>query len=296
MRLVKQVMFIFLMALLLIGVSGCKADTIYIGNVANESSDVTQEFTGNIQLELSNVNQATIGELYIGSVQILVDGEYVAYDKAQIESISKDFVSSFSIDNMRGWDGKQYQYALIGHYNQDYTDQSILWRILGIKNGKALLLSEYVLDVQPFDYSSNEWKKSDIYDWLNSDFFEKAFSNEEMNAIIQGSEIGTVFLLSRFELTDTAYGFNKDYKSTDSNRRTKGTPWVFDRGSWEKGSYVNYYTRSQSGDEVDTVISNGKIEATRISREDIGIRPAIWVDLSKITFTSGQGTVIYPFQ
>lgn len=56
-----------------------------------------------------------------------------------------------------------------------YQGEAIEWRVLDKKGDKVLLLSEYGLDIQPFDTSDVSrvlWKDSTMRKWLNNDFFE----------------------------------------------------------------------------------------------------------------------------
>lgn len=60
-----------------------------------------------------------------------------------------------------------------------YQGEAIEWRVLDKKGDKVLLLSEYGLDIQPFDTSDVSrvlWKDSTMRKWLNNDFYDNAFS------------------------------------------------------------------------------------------------------------------------
>lgn len=68
-----------------------------------------------------------------------------------------------------------------------YQGEAIEWRILDKKGGDVLLLSEYGLDAQPFDDSGKGrvlWEDSSIRKWLNNDFYNSAFSEEERENIV----------------------------------------------------------------------------------------------------------------
>lgn len=52
---------------------------------------------------------------------------------------------------LRGYEkGAGYQYVLLGEYpyEKDGTIAPVLWRILDVENGRALLLTEYIIDTQ----------------------------------------------------------------------------------------------------------------------------------------------------
>ena len=74
-----------------------------------------------------------------------------------------------------------------------YQGEAIEWRVLDKKGDEVLLLSEYGLDAQPFDTSGKErvlWKDSTIRKWLNNDFYNSAFSEEEKENIVLSSSEG----------------------------------------------------------------------------------------------------------
>ena len=80
-------------------------------------------------------------------------------------------------------------HVFFGHYEQDNDlnngPEPIEWRVLEVKGNEMLLLSEYILDAQPFneEKAGNLWESSSLRTWLNRDFIDNAFSNEGVAAI-----------------------------------------------------------------------------------------------------------------
>lgn len=80
-------------------------------------------------------------------------------------------------------------HVFFGHYEQDNDlnngPEPIEWHVLEVKGNEMLLLSEYILDAQPFNEATagHVWASSSIREWLNKDFFQKAFSDNETHAI-----------------------------------------------------------------------------------------------------------------
>lgn len=78
-----------------------------------------------------------------------------------------------------------------GSYEQDRDKENgkepIIWRVLAIEDGKALLLSEYVLD--QINYHSVKenvtWETSDLRKWLNGEFYNDSFNVDEKDRIIE---------------------------------------------------------------------------------------------------------------
>lgn len=97
-------------------------------------------------------------------------------------------------------------YVTFGSYEQDSDlsngKEPIEWLVLEAKDGKAFLLSKYVLDGRPYDtnfdldaeitaaiggkpYSYRAtWEKSTIRTWLNEEFYNTAFNSSEQESIL----------------------------------------------------------------------------------------------------------------
>lgn len=91
--------------------------------------------------------------------------------------------------------------------------------MLAEKDGKALLISKYCLNCRPFHDDRHEasvtWENSSLRSWLNTIFYDNAFSEEEKERIIattvetdknpsfetdpSGDTTNRVFLLSAVE-------------------------------------------------------------------------------------------------
>ena len=140
---------------------------------------------------------------------------------------------------------REDNYIYFGLYPQGTNGEiePIKWRILSEENGEALLLSEYILDAHRFDEESNNYKDSEIRKWLNNDFYNKAFNDNEKQIILTieytcGNMQDKVFLLSVREVTNPKYGFNEDIDYCDNQRVKKPTAYAIKQG-------------------VDTFIENG---------------------------------------
>jgi len=71
--------------------------------------------------------------------------------------------------------------------NQDITDgaEPIEWYVLDVKDGRALLLSKYILENMPYHKYKEEisWKNCTLREWLNGVFYDSAFNDEEKKRI-----------------------------------------------------------------------------------------------------------------
>jgi hypothetical protein len=115
-------------------------------------------------------------------------------------------------------------YVTFGIYEQDNDTENglepIKWQVMDISDGKALLVSCYILDNVEYNESegiygdgsseSLPWSSSYIYNWLNDDFMNLAFSENERSVIVDITDYssdneevdvkGNVFLLSYEEV------------------------------------------------------------------------------------------------
>ena len=75
-------------------------------------------------------------------------------------------------------------YVAFGTYPQTAagTDKTpIEWLVLDRDGNKALIISRYGLDAQPYNTKCTDitWEKCTLRTWLNSTFMNKAFTSEE---------------------------------------------------------------------------------------------------------------------
>ncbi len=77
-----------------------------------------------------------------------------------------------------------------GRYEQDEADsetEEIEWIVMEADDEKAVLLSRYALDCQPFNTSDSAvtWETCTLRQWLNDEFYNTAFLPEEQNRIAE---------------------------------------------------------------------------------------------------------------
>ena len=76
-----------------------------------------------------------------------------------------------------------------GRYEQDNDfangAEPIEWRVLEVSGGSALAVSEYALDARAYneDYESVTWAECTLREWLNGEFYETAFNEDEKRRI-----------------------------------------------------------------------------------------------------------------
>ncbi len=101
------------------------------------------------------------------------------------------------------------------------------------------VISRYGLDAKRFDSRSNVWSNSEIREWLNGEFYNQAFTDQEKKSINLSnlSDVGTsdnVFLLSKEEA--------EKYFANDYERRCRATEYAVKNGAYvvEYGDYAGY--------------------------------------------------------
>jgi hypothetical protein len=206
--------------------------------------------------------------------------------------------------SLRGYDAKAgYQYIALGAWPQGENGEEapILWRVLSAGDNEALLFSEYVLGNHCIhavydDYVNfgGVWKLTDMYDFLNTTFLPKAFTEDEQAFLFDSEELGSVFLLSSDDLSNKAYGLG-----SNKERMGKGTAYALANGLFKYSTkYSPYWTRTQS----TTLISgarctkvDGGIGYIRVVVENEGWRPACRLNLDTAEIVSGEGSLESPF-
>ena len=141
-------------------------------------------------------------------------------------------------------------------FEADGTKKPVEWRILEKKaDGTALVISKYGLDARRFDAKSNNWERSEIRQWLNNEFYNGTFKDEEKNAILEYREAGCkVFLLSEEEA-------GKYFKNNE-DRKACPTPYAKGRGAYtndDRGGSCWWWLRSpgRSQDFAADVVNVG---------------------------------------
>lgn len=77
-----------------------------------------------------------------------------------------------------------------GSYEQDNDSENgtepVEWYVLDKANGEATLLAVYMLDCQPYHEADEAftWENCDLRSWLNDEFYDTAFSEQEQAAIV----------------------------------------------------------------------------------------------------------------
>ena len=205
-----------------------------------------------------------------------------------------------------------------GKYEQDNNTgngaETIEWIVLDVEGKSVLLLSKYCLDVKLFHEGEGKatvtWKNSTLRGWLNSNFLNDAFTEEERDFIsmtvvsdianasyeTDGGDIteDKVFLLSAEEADiffpenewseEEKYNINRErstqatvYANADAWKPTKKDRWWSDNCYWwlrSTGKHQTHGVRFCYGVSFAGNLSRTNVESVE---RNGGVRPAIWV-------------------
>ena len=241
---------------------------------------------------------------YMWYIDLMISGDeyrgvYFTSYRPYYTTITSSTANSYQDDN---------GYATSNVYWFKY--EPITWRVLDVQAGKALLMANLVLDSQDYHYFtstrtiggstvySNNYKESLIRSWLNSNFYNAAFTTAEQariqtttvdnsvastgyssNPYVCANTSDKVFLLSYAEATSATYGL-----STTTSRQLGPSAYAKAQGVYTNTNGFNYwwlrspyyyrdiYARSVRND--GDVEGNNNVSFTRI-----GVVPALWISL-----------------
>ncbi len=205
-------------------------------------------------------------------------------------------------------------YVTFGHYPQrsggnDSTE--IEWLVVARDGNKALLLSRYGLDAQPYNTEREDitWEKCTLRTWLNGTFLNKAFTAEEQEGILltnvdNGSSQGywdtnggnntqdRVFLLSYAE-ANTYLGVTRE-DSNNMKSRAAPTAYALKQGASTSSSYKTadgsaagwWWLRSPGNYQSDAayVSTDGSLSRNFVDTVYACVRPALWINLESDIF------------
>lgn len=202
-------------------------------------------------------------------------------------------------------------YVTFGTYPQTKAGNDatpIEWLVLARDGDKALLISRYALDAQPYnkDYTSVTWETCTLRTWLNGTFYNKAFSSAEQAAILTTNVDNSknqcysgwstsggnntqdkVFLLSYAE-ANKYFGVTYD-NSSNTKSRVAPTAYAIAQGAWtdsfdktaDRADAGHWWLRSPGNyrDYAASVYTNGSLFGANVDANSGSVRPALWVNI-----------------
>ena len=220
-------------------------------------------------------------------------------EKKNSAALTKKSKPAISTENVSGNTGiadcKTGDTVQFGKYAQTGSgkDQTpIEWTVLANKNGKALLLSKYILEVKPFNNTEImiEWQDSTLRKWMNGSFFNTALSDSEKVLVESAQKNMQIneddrrdkfFLLSYNDMQNSSYGFVSK-TGPDPTRRAKGTEYAIAQGlQADFGMFASWWILDKRNSYIPAghVDENGALYGGSNKYHYYGIRPACWVNI-----------------
>lgn len=172
----------------------------------------------------------------------------------------------------------------IGRFEQDNDltngAEEIEWDVIKYENGKYFVISKYILTAMRFseDGKKKSWSDSTLRRWMNGEFFETAFSEEERK-YIQDTYIKSESTTDK--IFCISYG---NLVSDIVDRRVKfglPTEYALSKGIKSNGIPI-YYTEDENKVTYDFFMISGKCGSANSAGMALpekigGVRPAMWV-------------------
>ncbi|MFR7815613.1 MAG: DUF6273 domain-containing protein [Lachnospiraceae bacterium] len=208
-------------------------------------------------------------------------------------------------------------YVSFGTYPQTKAGNDatpIEWLVLARDGNKALLISRYGLDAQPYnkDNTSVTWETCTLRTWLNGMFYNKAFSSAEQAAILTTNVDNSksqcysgwntsggnntqdkVFLLSYAEASKY---FGVTYNSSNTKSRVAPTAYAIAQGAGKNSSYKTadgidagwWWLRSPGAYQSSAagVRTGGSLFFNDVNYVSGSVCPALWVNIEALDATS----------
>ena len=203
-----------------------------------------------------------------------------------------------------------------GNYYQSNssTKEPIKWRVLSVNGNDAFLLADQNLDAKPYneEYTDVTWSTCTLRTWLNGTFLNTAFISAEQTAIknttvvnednpYYGTEGGVnttdkVYLLSIAEASNTAYGFNGEFRTNSETRVAMNTAYVAGKDVMNAVGKADYWWLRSPGfnrSNASNVGLNGygRDYGTNVDYGSRAVRPALHLNLSSSTLWRYAGKV-----
>ena len=181
-----------------------------------------------------------------------------------------------------------------------YENETLSWIVIDVKDGKALLLSEKVIDIVPYNTEKTDvtWETCSLRKWLNEDLYYGSFTDAERQMIVKTT-------VDNKDLPDEGYNYGndtEDYLYVPSYREMLNT--AADCDEYIKPAYTNIAMEHHNNVRVSYwrrdpgMMSNGTVSLTSMATiafdgkveyycDDIncawdGVRPAMWVDINML--------------
>lgn len=202
----------------------------------------------------------------------------------------KETIQSHWVLEETAWEAlaaaKEGDLITFGHYNQQVHRKQkdpVGWRVLKREQNHLLLLSEYCMEYGPFDSKQQNplWENCELRNWLNGEFLKECFTETEKNAIL-------VTTVRNMEPKDEAGIFCLSVEEVEEflkEQETRLVPLIPSARIWcGREGGMRWWLRTEGTENAAaTIWYKGLIDTQgEPPAKNLGIRPALWLDLEKI--------------
>ncbi len=192
------------------------------------------------------------------------------------------------------------QHVIFGMYEQNNKvsdgKEYIEWRVLAVTDGKALIISEYLLDSATYNDTKEivTWEDCSLRVWMNTTFLNDAFTNEQKQKIALSTVSNSTYnKYDRYggnDTTDRFFALSEgeavEYFSDAKDRTAYPTDYAKYNGctSSTKNSGAGWWWLRSPGDE-DTLNATyvswygGPLYNGLVVYNSGGARPACWISI-----------------
>lgn len=240
------------------------------------------------------------------------------YSKGSTSYENADFNTAMShFSTIRGFkdtEQKLYQieqtalkYAEVGdivfygryNINTDLTRSKyapIEWIVVKRDTENVILIAKHCLTAMAYDSQTTnvDWRKCGLNNWLNSTFYDSAFSNNEKECIITNASLkSNVYIFDETEISK--------YLTTNELKIAKATDYAVSQGIQvaENGNSCWWIRKSDKNGKLYPILSTGeKGDSLYAANDFVGVRPVIEVkidltEFEKTEFTEEKNAEIY---
>ncbi len=169
----------------------------------------------------------------------------------------------------------------------------IEWLVLDKKDNLFLLLSKNCLEAKPYneEFVKTVWENCSLRKWLNEDFLESAFSEDERKMILEKKVLASDYLTQKTpRMNDTfdrvfvmSVEEAEKYFSSDEERRAFSSGYAKEKGlPTDKEGYTWWWLRTPAVTLHRFAFVNAEGYIYKPGKYcdiwNIGVRPAMWVE------------------
>lgn len=221
-------------------------------------------------------SDAKIAECNYGiAKQYEMSGDYA--NALEYMNKSGNLPSPDEIAIMTIFNSKKGDIVTYGSYEQDGDfsngSEDIEWQVISIEDGKVMLLAEKNLDCKKYNdtWTNVSWEDSTLRTWLNSYFYNTAFSDTEREAMVAYSVTNDfVYILSATE-----------WKQYEISRAAGNSEYAISQGVYDENGNGWSWLRDEGigKDHAQEIDCKGNINTfgSFVDCDNEGVRPVIIV-------------------